>query len=82
MKCERCGFEPPVQTCYACGESAPKWAGFCPHCGEPLQSEGSSPADPFAMENRRLCPDGNCIGIIGPEGRCVICGRAGAGLLG
>ncbi len=25
-------------------------------------------------ENRRLCPDGNCIGIIGPEGKCMKCG--------
>jgi len=28
-------------------------------------------------ENRRLCPDGNCIGIIGPDGRCGICGKEG-----
>ena len=25
---------------------------------------------------RRLCPDGACIGIIGPNGRCSECGRA------
>jgi hypothetical protein len=25
---------------------------------------------------RRLCPDGACIGIIGPNGRCTECGRA------
>ena len=25
--------------------------------------------------NRRLCPDGNCIGVIGPDGRCKECGR-------
>ncbi|MGD9332933.1 MAG: hypothetical protein PVJ53_16585 [Desulfobacterales bacterium] len=24
---------------------------------------------------RRLCPDGNCIGVIGPDGRCKECGR-------
>ena len=24
---------------------------------------------------RRLCPDGACIGVIGPEGRCRVCGR-------
>ncbi|MEO5768836.1 MAG: hypothetical protein ABIS92_10840 [Polyangia bacterium] len=27
---------------------------------------------------RRLCPDGTCTGIIGPDGRCGECGR-GAG---
>jgi hypothetical protein len=26
--------------------------------------------------NRRLCPDGACIGIIRPDGRCSQCGRA------
>lgn len=29
-------------------------------------------------ENRRLCPDGNCIGVIGPDGRCKECGRSEA----
>ena len=24
---------------------------------------------------RRLCPDGACIGVIGPDGRCKVCGR-------
>ena len=26
---------------------------------------------------RRLCPDGTCTGILGPDGRCNECGRAG-----
>ena len=26
-------------------------------------------------ENRTLCSDGNCIGIIGPDGRCKECGK-------
>ncbi len=24
---------------------------------------------------RQLCPDGACIGVIGPDGRCKVCGR-------
>jgi len=27
--------------------------------------------------NRRLCPDEDCTGIIGTEGHCSVCGRAG-----
>lgn len=27
-------------------------------------------------ENRVLCSDGNCIGVIGPDGRCKECGLA------
>jgi hypothetical protein len=30
-------------------------------------------------ENRRLCSDGNCIGVIGPDGRCKECGKPFAG---
>lgn len=26
-------------------------------------------------ENRILCSDGNCIGVIGPDGRCKECGK-------
>ena len=29
--------------------------------------------------HRRLCPDGSCIGIIGEDGRCRVCGRTAAG---
>lgn len=25
--------------------------------------------------NRRLCPDGNCIGVIGADGVCTVCGQ-------
>lgn len=24
---------------------------------------------------RRLCPDGSCVGVIGPDGKCSECGR-------
>lgn len=29
--------------------------------------------------HRRLCPDGGCIGIIGDDGRCRVCGRSASG---
>ncbi len=29
--------------------------------------------------HRRLCPDGACIGVIGDDGRCRVCGRAATG---
>jgi hypothetical protein len=28
--------------------------------------------------SRALCPDGGCIGVIGLDGRCKVCGRAAA----
>ena len=33
--------------------------------------------DDDAGEDRELCPDGGCIGLIGADGRCKVCGRAG-----
>src|SRR5678815_2151997 len=27
-------------------------------------------------DQRQLCPDGGCIGVIGPDGTCKVCGRA------
>ncbi len=35
-------------------------------------------ADQYWQE-RQLCPDGNCIGVIGPDGRCKECGRRADG---
>ena len=29
--------------------------------------------------HRRLCPDGACIGVIGEDGRCKVCGRTASG---
>jgi predicted amidophosphoribosyltransferase len=72
LKCEKCGYEPPSRDCPACGETAPRWAGFCPHCGAGLPREAE-----LTQGNRRLCPDGNCIGILDESGRCVICGLSG-----
>ncbi len=75
LACENCGHTPNTKTCPGCHESAPGWAKFCPFCGEALKEKPSGGGDPFAMENRRLCPDGNCIGIIGADGCCVVCGK-------
>ena len=34
----------------------------------------SAPVDD-EWENRVLCSDGNCIGVIGPDGKCKECGK-------
>ena len=33
----------------------------------------------FDPSKRRLCPDGACIGVIGDDGRCRVCGRTSDG---
>ena len=35
--------------------------------------------DDLDLDSRRLCPDGACIGVIGDDGRCRVCGRADDG---
>jgi hypothetical protein len=41
-----------------------------------LPSSSEDPSDPEdEWKNRKLCSDGNCIGVIGPDGRCKECGK-------
>jgi len=35
--------------------------------------------DELDLESRQLCPDGNCTGVLGDDGRCKVCG-AGEGM--
>lgn len=41
--------------------------------------EVDEPADeaPVEWSERKVCPDGGCIGVIGEDGRCKVCGRVG-----
>jgi len=47
----------------------------------PVHPEETIDQGPEALdwENRTLCSDGNCIGVIGPDGRCSECGKPGSG---
>lgn len=68
-KCKECGMPsdyPPE------GESKEPETLNNPTYGNTQDAE----SDPL-WENRTLCPDGNCIGIIGPDGRCKECGKEG-----
>lgn len=40
---------------------------------------GTDDRDALDLEARELCPDGSCVGVIGDDGRCRVCGRAGEG---
>jgi len=32
----------------------------------------------YEWSRRTLCPDGACVGVIGPNGKCTVCGKAAA----
>ncbi len=77
MKCPICKQEIPGIQCENCGENNPEEAVFCMYCGHQLhqQDAGTDEAeDAFDIENRILCPDGTCTGII-VNGKCTECGR-------
>ena len=41
--------------------------------------EDAEPDDaPFDPTSRKLCPDGACVGVIGDDGKCRVCGRTEA----
>ncbi len=42
---------------------------------EPALEDRQTEGDVFDPTKRELCPDGACIGVIGPDGRCRECGR-------
>ncbi len=60
--------------------------GRCKECGRSADNatpEPDKPADPSSsddvdeedeFEDRRLCPDDMCVGLIGSDGRCKECG--------
>jgi len=63
--------------CKVCGRDAA--TGDAPYretiYAEP-QTEGapSAEGDETDDDDRHLCPDGSCIGLLGEDGRCKVCG--------
>jgi len=43
---------------------------------EPVVTLGVVGGGDDDLERRALCPDGGCIGVIGDDGNCKVCGRA------
>jgi len=69
------GEEPKLLTCASCGQKALPTANYCPQCGEPHGGEEAEAGEGFDASERTACSDGNCIGIIGPDGKCTECGK-------
>ena len=83
MKCPHCEEELPGSPCPKCGETVFEEANYCMDCGTPLKEgleEISKDEDFFEyddgsdFEDRELCPDGTCTGII-IDGKCTECGK-------
>lgn len=76
MKCPNCDFEIPGILCEDCGEETPHGSLYCYKCGAQVQvEEGGN----FDLEDRVLCSDETCTGIINEKGVCGVCGKAHEG---
>lgn len=77
----------PDGHCKECGRPYEKEQTKEEHTAKPSDSRPAEPAPDVdvgntppsdsddAWENRRLCSDESCIGVIGPDGRCKECGK-------
>ena len=75
IRCPKCDYEFPMSICDSCGAENLRESSYCCQCGEELIAKETS----VDWDNRRLCSDGNCIGVINEEGVCNICGKPYAG---
>jgi hypothetical protein len=77
MECPHCRQEIPAKKCPHCGRDIPLESRYCMFCGSEIEDsveELSENDNGFDLDNRILCPDGTCTGII-INGRCTECGR-------
>ena len=70
MKCPRCDETLPFVLCPDCRGEILEKSLYCSWCGHPIQKEEETD-----FSERKLCSDGNCIGVINEQGRCNICGK-------
>ena len=77
IKCPECNHEIEGIKCTACNESTPAGSIYCINCGKNLQEEpedSSDEDDSIDFDDRILCSDGACTGII-IDGKCSECGK-------
>ena len=77
MECPHCHKEIPGEECSNCGAIVPFKSHYCMDCGTHLKEKTEDMIDKeyeFDLENRVLCPDGTCTGII-IDGKCSECGK-------
>ncbi len=78
IKCPECDHEIKAIDCPDCGESTPEESVYCINCGKNLKGEPETLTDDedddLDFEDRVLCSDGACTGII-IDGKCSECGK-------
>lgn len=72
--------------CKTCGRAATNWGderqrGLVVEAPPPSATAAAAPApaddsDAYEWSRRQLCPDDACVGVLGSDDRCKVCGRS------
>lgn len=73
MICEKCGLETETTRCNSCGKDVLRLGSHCYFCGAGLSV--AMVVEETDFDNRVLCSDGACIGVINEQGVCKVCGK-------
>ncbi len=77
MRCPHCNNDIKGKKCSSCNQTTPAESLFCINCGTELSANNNTESDTeFDINNRILCADGTCIGIV-INGKCSECGTPG-----
>jgi hypothetical protein len=65
-------------VCKVCGRAAPFWGDERRRGMVDAEAAATGDAGPPDVDDdRQLCPDGACTGVLGADGACKVCGRRG-----
>ena len=71
------GIIGPEGRCRECGRAA-DGSHLSAVSSEPQEAAFSEPEEAGFDDDRELCPDGACTGLIGIDGKCKECGTLGS----
>lgn len=79
MRCDKCGIETDTIVCPTCNNAILRIGQYCYLCGARLEyrideQDEEQDQDGLDLENRILCSDGACIGVV-ENGVCKVCGK-------
>jgi hypothetical protein len=70
------GLIGPDGRCKMCGTVSVSAVADPRHSGMQSPRTDGEVDDPDLEDDRELCPDESCVGLIGPDGKCKECGSA------